>query len=288
MSQIVSFAKARILGAWRPPLRRLRSQWENWRFGRMGVRATLCQESFRFKLGHEPMPPMTGKFWEDDRRLMQQFYDTIRPGQTVIDVGAFVGQYTLLAAQKVGATGRVVAFEPVPATYRILIEHLLLNDFLDRVDAWPIAVGHANDFVGVYFQSHDPVRGHNSTNPSCFSEKGLTENLTSRMVPCVALGPFLDGIGIKPDVIKIDVEGSEIGALQSLQHILQGDVTVFCELHPHLWDEAEVQSSILQELMKKTGRCIVTLDGASWSNDRHEPVILRKRSEEEKGKDRRE
>jgi hypothetical protein len=38
--------------------------------------------------------------------------------------------------------------------------------------------------------------------------------------------------------------------------------------------------------MEKTGRCIVTLDGAPWSNDRHEPVILRKRSEEEKDRDR--
>jgi hypothetical protein len=49
-------------------------------------------------------------------------------------------------------------------------------------------------------------------------------------------------------------------------------------LHPHLWDKAELQSSILQELMEKTDRCIVTLDGAPWSNDRHEPVILRRRS----------
>jgi hypothetical protein len=107
------------------------------------------------------------------------------------------------------------------------------------------------------------------------------------MVPCVALGSFLDGIGIKPDVIKIDIEGAEIEALQSLQDILQGDVTVFCELHPHLWDEAEVQYSILQELMEKTGRSIVTLDGAPWVLGKHEPVILRKRSEEQKDRGRR-
>lgn len=278
MSHMVACAKAIIPSAWRPPLRRLRSQWENMRFSRNGVRATLCQEPFRFKLGYEPIPCMSGKFWEDDRRLMQLFYNNIRPGQTVIDVGAFVGQYTLLAARKVGPMGRVIAFEPMPATYRILIEHLLLNNFLDRVEIWPLAVGHTNGFVNIYFQGHDPVRGHNSTSFVGFSEKGLRENMRSQVVPCVALGPFLDGIGIKPDVIKIDIEGGEIETLQSLRHILQGRANVFCELHPSLWKEVKVQSSVLQELMKETGRCIETLDGGFWAMGQHEPVVLRKLS----------
>jgi FkbM family methyltransferase len=267
-------------------IRPVRSRWFHWRFSKKGVPGILCGERFRFKFGYQPNHQIYNRFWEDDRLLQKAFIEAIRPGDTVLDVGAFVGHYTLLAARKVGPMGRVVAIEPFSLTYRILIEHLLLNGFLDRVDLWPIAAGNGDSFIKIYYQRHDPVRGHNSTNPSCFWEKGLTENLTSQMVPCVALGPFLDAIGIKPDVIKIDIEGAEIEALRSLQHILQDDVTVFCELHPHLWGNPEVQSSILMELMKKTGRCIVTLDGAPWSNDRHEPVILRKRSEEEKDRDR--
>lgn len=219
---------------------------------------------------------MSEKAWEEDQQLMECFCDTIHPGQTVVDVGAFVGRYTLLAARKVGSKGRVVAFEPVPATHRILIEHLLLNNFLDRVEVWPVAVGNATGFVKVYFQGHDPVRGHNSTNPSYFLKKGLRENLRSQVVPCVPLGAFLDGMGIKPDVIKLDVEGAEIEALQSLQPILQRNTTFFCELHPHLWDEAEVQSSVLKELMNKTGRCIETLDGGPWVTVKHEAVVLKK------------
>ncbi len=276
-NQIVSYVKATIPTTWRPPLRRLRSRWEAWRFGLRCVRATLCQESFRFKIGYGPAPTLGGKFWEDDRHLMKQFCDAISSGQTVIDVGAFVGQYTLLAARKVGATGRVLAFEPVPATYRILIEHLLINNLLDRVDVWPLAVGQESEPVKIYFQEHDPVRGHNSIYPLAFSQKGLTEALIARTVPCISLGSFLESMDIKPDVIKIDVEGDEIGVLQSLINVLKGETVIFCELHPHLWQKPETQSSLLRTLLMETHRYPETLRGEPTHIFQHEPVILRKK-----------
>src|SRR5581483_5730023 len=48
----------------------------------------------------------------------------VRPGDVVIDVGANYGWFTTLFAQAVGPTGHVYAFEPVPATYERLLEHL--------------------------------------------------------------------------------------------------------------------------------------------------------------------
>src|SRR5690606_20788725 len=51
----------------------------------------------------------------------------VRPGDTVFDVGAHIGRFSLLVEQLVGDTGRIYAFEPVPTTYWSLRECLALN-----------------------------------------------------------------------------------------------------------------------------------------------------------------
>lgn len=256
--------------------RNLLNHWRHLRFGKRGIPKILCGESFRFKLGFEPVDCRSEKFWEDDRMLMQQFYETINPGQVVVDVGAFVGHYTLLAAHRVGPKGRVVAFEPAPWSYRVLIHHLVINNLLDRVEAWPMATANNNAFAKIYFHGNDPVRGHNATNSLPFEQKRLTQGLVYQKVPCVDLGVFLEEVGVRPDVVKIDAEGDEIKILQSLTRVLETDTVVFCELHPHLWPEPEDQASALRSFFDRIGRVPETLNGHTVSIFRHEPVILKK------------
>ena len=260
------------------PIRQGRSLWLKYRYRKNGVPGILGGESFRFKLGYQPPGQVAGKFWEDDRLFQLAFREAIHPGHTVLDLGAFVGYYTLLAARRTGAKGRVIAIEPAPVTYRILIEHLVLNDLFQNVDVWPLAVGEKNGSVKIYFQEHDPVRGHNSINPLAFSQKGLTENLVSRTVPSIPLGSFLEAMEVKPDVIKIDIEGAEIGVLQSLINVLKGEAVVFCELHPHLWQEPETQSVLLRTLLMETHRYPENLRGEPTHIFQHEPVIFKKKN----------
>jgi hypothetical protein len=101
--------------------------------------------------------------------------------------------------------------------------------------------------------------------------------LAHRTVPCFALGPFLRAIGVEPDVIEIDVEGAEIEVLESLTCVLQGNATVFCELHPFLWPEPDIQSLMLKSLLDQTERSMETLRGESVSVYQHEPVVLGKK-----------
>lgn len=53
----------------------------------------------------------------------------VKPGQTVIDVGANIGLYTLLLAKLVGADGRVLAFEPGPVSFGLLTVNVHLNRY---------------------------------------------------------------------------------------------------------------------------------------------------------------
>jgi FkbM family methyltransferase len=53
--------------------------------------------------------------------------DTVQMGQTVYDIGANVGYYSVLGSRLVGSTGRVYAFEPLPRNLVHLRRHLVLN-----------------------------------------------------------------------------------------------------------------------------------------------------------------
>jgi len=64
-----------------------------------------------------------------EEATVRWFRSFLRPGMVVLDVGAHVGQYSLLSASCVGPTGRVHSFKPNLVTYRLLSNNLALNDF---------------------------------------------------------------------------------------------------------------------------------------------------------------
>jgi predicted methyltransferase len=64
--------------------------------------------------------------YEYKKRII--FENTVRQGNTVLDIGAYVGFYTVLASILVGPTGKVHAFEPLPRNLEYIKEHLRLNN----------------------------------------------------------------------------------------------------------------------------------------------------------------
>lgn len=118
------------------------------------------------------------------------------------DVGANVGYYTLLASRQVGSRGRVVAFEPLPRNVQILERHVALNDM---ANVQVVAAAVLADDGDVPF---DP---RNSPQQAAVAPDGV---LT---VP----GRSLDSLDLPPpDVMKVDVEGGEVGVLTGARTIL--------------------------------------------------------------------
>lgn len=143
-----------------------------------------------------------------ERAKQRMFADSVRPGAVVFDVGANVGFYTLIAARRSGVAGRVFAFEPLPRNVAFLRRHLQHNR-LSNVDVIEAAV---SDTAGTatFEVSESPSMGR-------LVASGQLQ------VPTVTLDQMvLDSELPPPDVIKMDIEGGELRALEGARRILAG------------------------------------------------------------------
>lgn len=133
----------------------------------------------------------------------------VRPGATVVDVGAHLGYYTMLMSRLVGPRGVVHAFEPTPATFARLSRTLALNG-PPNVRAYQIALG------DVESQCRVVTRDLGNTG------KNAVDVAAGGPIPVTTLDRFAHESGLQRlDFMKVDIEGSEArflaGAWETLQ-----------------------------------------------------------------------
>jgi len=141
------------------------------------------------------------------------FRDYCRPGDSVVDVGANIGEVAIVFSQRVGAAGRVVAFEPHPRVFQYLLGNLALNH-CQNVTAHNMALG---ETAGTVRMSDDKRDDMNRITPS-----GVIE------IPCSTLDAELPADQVA--FLKIDVEGSELAVLRGATATLARTACVNCEL----------------------------------------------------------
>ncbi len=151
-------------------------------------------------------------FEKGERRFVWRF---LRPGMTVLDIGAHVGLYSLIAAKRVGPDGVVIAFEPSPREYRRLRLHLWLNR-IRNVRTEPIAVSDEDGETTFWIVEGWSTGGNSLRNPVHFGEP--TKPI---QVPTTRLDTYLNQRNLKKvDFIKMDVEGSELQILRGAHELL--------------------------------------------------------------------
>jgi FkbM family methyltransferase len=150
-------------------------------------------------IGITPHIAMTG-LWERETEIVVR--RLLRPGHTVIEVGANMGYHTLAMAEEIGPTGRLHAFEANPAIARLLDATIQVNGFLDRVALHPKAALAQKGEVEFAVHPDHCGSAHLAVpqDQPCY---------TGRVrVPAVALDEELGQLGAV-DLIRMDAEGSE-------------------------------------------------------------------------------
>jgi FkbM family methyltransferase len=158
-------------------------------------------------------------FGDDERDVLERF----EPGadETVIDVGAHIGKYSIVAALRVGSGGRVYALEPHPRNWEYLKMNLALNG-LEQVIPLQVA---AADFDGRGEMYEGSGSGWHSLNPILFDRMAATRKL---VVDVRALDSLLAEVDLtKLTWMKIDVEGEE-------KRVVLGARNLIVKYHPHL------------------------------------------------------
>lgn len=153
-----------------------------------------------------------GQFSADEPEF-ERLAEWVRRGDWVLDIGANVGQYTIRLSELVGASGRVIAFEPVPPTFELLAANVARARFAnitlvnaaasDGAGVAGMAVPRLDTGLDNYYMAHvtDEAGGL----------QVLSLPVDSLCLPAV--------VGLA----KVDVEGHELKALRGMKTLLARD-----------------------------------------------------------------
>ncbi len=179
----------------------------------------------------------------DTADLIRRF---LRPGMVMVDIGAHLGEYTLLAAQAVGERGQVHAFEPQPKLMAAVRHNISLNG-LTNVTVNQSAVSDRTD----------PLEFEILREPSMSSirKRETLERGTQLMqVPSTTLDGYWQQ-SLPIDLIKVDVEGAEKFVLEGAQSLMASSTapTWVFEYAPRAYADFNYKPQELLSLLTQQG-----------------------------------
>ena len=185
---------------------------------RLGERIVHTRYGFKFKsdlgdwLGQYVY--LTGLYEPPTARVIAEL---LKPNETFIDVGANSGFFTLLASIRVGPSGRVLSFEPVPSMHKRLLENISVNG-MNNVSVQNVALSNVEGALPMF----EGPEGHKGIS----SLRHIENSSATLEVKTLPLDSFSDTLS-SVKLIKIDVEGAE-------QLVLEGMTNILNKYHPYL------------------------------------------------------
>lgn len=153
------------------------------------------------------------------------FRHVLREGMTVLDIGAHLGYYSLLAGQVVTRRGKVFAFEPDPRTFPLLVQNIQRNGLGETVLPAALAISDRAGMMSFFLDR---------TTPAASSLFRPVPDMRTTEVRSETVDECLPG-GCVPGVIKMDIEGGELRALAGMEATMRraGEgLILFVECNP--------------------------------------------------------
>lgn len=176
---------------------------------------TILQPGYRLRFHHSNVAMYRWIAPLDQNEDLEFFRAYLKPGDTVVDVGANIGETVLTESLAVGPSGRVVAFEPHPRTFRFLRENLDLNQ-VRNVETHNVGLGEKPGTVSFSDNKRDDMNRVNG------DASGLQVRI-ERLDNCV---PALGRI----QLLKVDVEGYEKFVFAGAPELLKRTECVYFEV----------------------------------------------------------
>lgn len=164
-----------------------------------------------------------------ERKITELLVENCKNAQIFLDIGSHIGFFTCIVG-KVFPRIKVHSFEMEDQVFQLLQKNVKLNN-LDNISLYKWAV---SDFNGQAYYEKPPKP----------NEKTAVAHSGDKEVKSIAIDDF----GVVPDVVKIDVEGTELDVLRGMQKLLPKIKAIFIEIHPELYKDNEAEKIL--ELLK--------------------------------------
>jgi len=209
---------------------------------------------------YPPIRMALGQYEPETTRLFERL---IKPGMAVLDIGAHVGYFSLLAAKQAGPSGRVFSFEPHPDNYSLLIKNVKEN---------------AYETITTVNQGASATSGNSTLHQSRLDNGRHSiyrqDLLQQGSVP-ISTTSMDDFFGVidwpKIDLVKIDVEGAELDVLSGMAGLLERcrDIRLIVELNPVSLEQAQVEPISLPKTLESLGFVLHMVDSLSEPSKLH-------------------
>lgn len=194
--------------------------------------------------------------------LSHFLYQNLKMNSCFLDVGAHIGYFSCIAAAKC-KKGEVHLFEVDKNCFKYINKNIRKNNF-ENVLTNNVAISDSSD--GVFIPNRNAP--NNKTNI-------MEKRFSGRYTPSTTIDDYVAELQIKPDFIKIDVEGAEINVLNGMQKTLQlNSLTLLIEVHDNVLKFYGYSSKEVLQTLSDNGFAMYELSGFRNENYEKRPVDI--------------